>query len=103
MNTRIISRYLQLLRKSHNIGNCGCSSVREKKRYYYGNVAAIIGCCKKGRDEERECGNLDIDFEKRIVRKNGEMLELTPMESFAISAIIFLKRTRSLSQYSIGG
>ena len=35
-----------------------------------------------GRHEEScySCGNLDIDFEKRIVRKSGELLELTPTE-----------------------
>ena len=44
-------------------------------------IQAVLRRCG-GRHEEPcySCGNLDIDFEKRIVRKNGELLELTPTE-----------------------
>ena len=44
-------------------------------------IQAVLRRCG-GRHEEScySCGNLDIDFEKRIVRKSGELLELTPTE-----------------------
>lgn len=44
-------------------------------------IQAVLRRCG-GRYEEScySCGNLDIDFEKRIVRKSGELLELTPTE-----------------------
>lgn len=44
-------------------------------------IQAVLRRCG-GRHEEPcySCGNLDIDFEKRIVRKSGELLELTPTE-----------------------
>lgn len=44
-------------------------------------IQAVLRRCG-GRHEEScySCGNLNIDFEKRIVRKSGELLELTPTE-----------------------
>lgn len=44
-------------------------------------IQAVLRRCG-GRYEEScySCGNLNIDFEKRIVRKSGERLELTPTE-----------------------
>lgn len=44
-------------------------------------IQAVLRRCG-GRNEESRysCGNLNIDFEKRIVRKSGELLELTPTE-----------------------
>lgn len=44
-------------------------------------IQAVLRRCG-GRYEEScySCGNLNIDFEKRIVRKSGELLELTPTE-----------------------
>lgn len=44
-------------------------------------IQAVLRRCGERHEEScYSCGNLNIDFEKRIVRKSGELLELTPTE-----------------------
>lgn len=45
-------------------------------------IAAVLRRCGSGQKENETCvcGNLVIDFNDRLVRKNGEILALTPTE-----------------------
>lgn len=42
--------------------------------------AVLRRCGERSEESCYSCGNLDIDFEKRSVRKGGELLALTPTE-----------------------
>ncbi len=62
--------------------------------------AVLRRCGGQGENNQCSCGNLDMDFEKRIVRKSGEILSLTPTE-FDLLHFFYKNRRQILTKEAL--